>query len=87
LIESSAKVLPTIAHPQQSEVSVKTNTCLFPDPPHYSEKSAQAAARMILEAIAYLHSKGICHRDLKPENLILESQDDDQVCAVPGSLF
>lgn len=50
------------------------------DPPHYSEKSAQSCVRILVEAIAYLHSKGICHRDLKPENLILKSKDDNEGC-------
>jgi len=52
------------------------------DPPHYSEKTAQSTVRMILEAIAYLHGKGICHRDLKPENLLLQSMTDDKSCKI-----
>ena len=28
------------------------------------------------QAVAYLHSRGICHRDLKPENLLYLSNDE-----------
>ena len=33
------------------------------------------AARAIIDAIMYCHSKGICHRDIKPENLLLANKD------------
>jgi len=29
------------------------------------------------EAIAYLHTHGVCHRDLKPENLLLSSSEEN----------
>jgi len=31
----------------------------------------------MLNAIAYIHSKGVLHRDLKPENLILRQKEDE----------
>ena len=29
-----------------------------------------------MEAVAYIHEKGVCHRDLKPENILIDEQDD-----------
>ena len=34
----------------------------------------QALLRQLLEAVAYIHSKGIMHRDIKPENILLASK-------------
>jgi len=42
----------------------------------YSEKEAAAVMRQIIEAVEYLHSRGIAHRDLKPENLIYEDDPE-----------
>ncbi|GIL53916.1 hypothetical protein Vafri_9498 [Volvox africanus] len=36
--------------------------------PH--EQVANGVMRPFLEALAYMHSKGICHRDIKPENIL-----------------
>ena len=41
----------------------------------YSEKEASRLMRQMAEAIAWLHSQGVCHRDLKPENLLLSQKD------------
>lgn len=40
---------------------------------HYPEPEAKATVRNLIEACAYIHSKGIMHRDLKPENILLAS--------------
>jgi len=47
----------------------------------YSEKEAAAVMRQILEAVQYLHNRGIAHRDLKPENLIYQEDPDRYPCA------
>jgi serine/threonine protein kinase len=43
----------------------------------YSENEAKALLRQLLEAVAYIHSKGIMHRDIKPENILLSSKVND----------
>lgn len=35
---------------------------------------AQAVARQLLEAVAYMHELGLVHTDLKPENILLAEQ-------------
>ena len=40
----------------------------------YTEQEAKVVVRSILNAVAYIHSKGIMHRDLKPENILLVNQ-------------
>jgi serine/threonine protein kinase len=39
---------------------------------HLSEADARPFVRQILEALAFVHARGVCHRDLKPENLLLD---------------
>jgi len=41
---------------------------------YYAENEAKVCCRNLLEAVAYIHSKGIMHRDLKPENILLASK-------------
>jgi serine/threonine protein kinase len=38
----------------------------------YSEKTAAAVFRQVLNAVAYLHENNIVHRDIKPENVVFK---------------
>lgn len=40
----------------------------------YPEQDAKTLLRNLLEAVCYIHGKGIMHRDLKPENILLVSK-------------
>lgn len=42
----------------------------------YSEHDAAVVFRAVLEAIKYMHAKGIVHRDIKLENLMLARHND-----------
>lgn len=41
----------------------------------FTEESARACMRSLLEALAYCHSQKIAHRDVKPENILFASLD------------
>jgi len=43
----------------------------------YPEQQAKVLVHNLLEAVAYIHSKGIMHRDIKPENILLASKHND----------
>jgi len=40
----------------------------------YPEHEAKTLVKNLLDAVAFIHSKGIMHRDLKPENILLASK-------------
>ncbi|CAN0455948.1 unnamed protein product [Ectocarpus sp. 12 AP-2014] len=41
----------------------------------FTEESARACMRSLLQALAYCHSQKIAHRDIKPENILFASLD------------
>ncbi|CAM9120916.1 unnamed protein product [Scytosiphon promiscuus] len=45
----------------------------------YSEACARRVILQVLQALAYLHRRGILHRDVKPENLLLRRRGDEAI--------
>ena len=41
----------------------------------FNERDAKIIMRQLLNAMQYMHSRGICHRDLKPENILLKTKE------------
>ena len=46
---------------------------------HYTERDARKLARVLLEAVNYLHGQRVAHRDLKPQNLLLSNDDEPDI--------
>lgn len=45
----------------------------------YSENDARQYMKQILEAVKYLHEKGVCHADLKPDNILFVNSLRDTI--------
>jgi len=44
---------------------------------YYPEHEAKECCLQLLDAVSYIHGRGIMHRDLKPENILLTSKVDN----------
>ncbi len=47
-----------------------------------TRRERSAAAVRLLQAAAYMHSKGVCHLDLKPENVMVSGHGDGPVVKI-----
>ena len=45
-----------------------------------TEDEARPFFRQLMEAVSYMHGKGVVHRDLKLENILLDASDVAKVC-------
>jgi len=52
------------------------------DKGYYSEKNTVHIVKQILNAVKYLHDKGIAHRDLKPENLLCSGSGSNELVKI-----
>ena len=43
----------------------------------FDEPTAARIMKGLLEAVTYLHARGLVHRDIKPENILFETQQED----------
>jgi len=45
--------------------------------PCFTEEEAAKVMYQILQAISYMHKKGVAHRDIKPENILYTTSEDE----------
>ena len=69
-------------HEAQNHVSMVRDFCAYGDiykwitaHKHFSLSSAARITKHVLEALAFVHSKGILHRDIKLENILITGED------------
>jgi len=49
---------------------------------HFTEKDGQETTHKLLQALKFMHDKGIAHRDLKPENMLMTGKGPDAICKI-----
>jgi serine/threonine protein kinase len=86
-LQNEIRVVSDLDHPnivkfyqvyyQQKQIYIIMELCsggdLYTRKP-YTEQAAKDITSQILQAVAYMHSKGYVHRDLKMENIMFESE-------------
>ncbi|KAJ9105775.1 hypothetical protein QFC20_004262 [Naganishia adeliensis] len=70
--ESSSKYYVTFPLLTGGELLERLNTR-----GRFSEDAARRVMRVMLETLAYIHSKGIIHRDIKPDNFLYRTPESD----------
>lgn len=84
---------PTIMRPLWLFVSERTDTLrvimdyiespnleqIISERKKFTVEDARDLIKILLETVAYLHSKNACHRDIKPANILLDVNETDKL--------